>query len=396
MSTRNRIRVDVAIVGGGIAGLWLLNLLRGRGYSTVLIERSAFGDGQTIRSQGMIHGGLKYALGGMPTAASEAIASMPLRWRNCLAGRGEIDLRGVRVLSDHYYLWSANDSILGQLSGFLASKVLRGRIRRLERDAFPTPFDDAQFRGAVYEIDDLVIDTPSLLAQLADAQRNFTVCADVGPAQLIRSAEGSLETIRLQDCEIAAARYVLTAGAGNEALIESLAARHIAPMQRRPLHQLIVHAPNLPPLYAHCIDQLSGTEPRLTVTSHRDACAERVWYLGGQLAGEGALRSDTEQARHARAELAACLPWIDLSNAQFESLRIDRAEPRRAGWRRPDDAFVAATANLLICWPTKLALAPDLGDKVLAALSIAPAQASAATLAPDTPRPGVAASPWDR
>ncbi len=35
MSTRNSVRVDVAIVGGGIAGLWLLNLLRARGYSAV-------------------------------------------------------------------------------------------------------------------------------------------------------------------------------------------------------------------------------------------------------------------------------------------------------------------------------------------------------------------------
>ena len=48
MSARNRIRVDVAIVGGGISGLWLLNLLRSRGYRALLIERRAFGDGQTI------------------------------------------------------------------------------------------------------------------------------------------------------------------------------------------------------------------------------------------------------------------------------------------------------------------------------------------------------------
>ena len=167
MSTRNRIRVDVAIVGGGIAGLWLLNLLRGRGYSAVLIERSAFGDGQTIRSQGMIHGGMKYALGGVLTGASESIAAMPARWRSCLDGRGELDLRGVRVLSDRYYLWSANDSTLGQLAGFFASKVLRGRVRRLQRDALPTAFDNPQFRGVVYELDELVLDTPSLLAHLA-------------------------------------------------------------------------------------------------------------------------------------------------------------------------------------------------------------------------------------
>jgi len=31
MSTRNRIRVDAAIVGGGIAGLWLINPLRAHG-----------------------------------------------------------------------------------------------------------------------------------------------------------------------------------------------------------------------------------------------------------------------------------------------------------------------------------------------------------------------------
>ena len=163
MSTRNRIRVDVAIVGGGIAGLWLLNVLRTRGYSAVLVERSAFGDGQTICSQGMIHGGLKYALGGSFTTAAEAIAAMPQRWRKNLAGDGDVDLRGVEVLSDRYYLWTANDSTLGQLGVFLASKLLRGRAKRLERPEFPEPFADTGFNGAVYELDELVIDAASLL-----------------------------------------------------------------------------------------------------------------------------------------------------------------------------------------------------------------------------------------
>lgn len=393
MSTRNRIRVDVAIVGGGIAGLWLLNLLRGRGYSAVLVERSAFGDGQTIRSQGMIHGGMKYALGGALTGASEAIAAMPARWRSCLDGRGELDLRGVRILSDRYYLWSANDSTLGQLTGFFASKLLRGRVRRVQRDALPAAFDNPQFHGVVYELDDLVLDTPSLLAHLADAQRDFTLCADVGPEHFVRRQDGSLDGIRLADYEIEAERYVFAAGAGNEALVRSLAPA--VSMQRRPLHQLIVRAPNLPPLYAHCIDRLVSTEPRLTVTSHVDARAQRIWYIGGQIATDGIGRSDAEQADHARAELAGCLPWLDLAGARFESLRIDRAEPARHDRRRPEAAYVATSGNVLICWPTKLALAPDLGDKVLAALTIEPAQPCSA-VASALPRPRVAASPWDR
>lgn len=393
MTTRNRIRVDVAIVGGGIAGLWLLNLLRGRGYSAVLLERSAFGDGQTICSQGMIHGGLKYALGGALTGASEAIAEMPARWRRCLDGRGELDLRDVRVLSNRYHLWSTNGSALGQLSGFLASKALRGRVRRLQRDAFPAPFDHPQFRGAVYELDDLVLDIPSLLAHLADAQRKSTLRVDVTAADVDRRPDGSIDMIRLQDCDVAAERYVFAAGAGNEALLRALT--HAAPMQRRPLHQLIVRAPNLPPLYAHCIERLTGTQPRFTVTSHIDVHGERIWYLGGQIAGDGVDRSNAEQAQHARSEFAECLPWVDLSNARFESLRIDRAEPSQHGRRRPDEAFVASMANLLVCWPTKLALAPDLGDKVLAALSIEPTQ-PAAEIAADRSMLRVADSPWDR
>lgn len=393
MSTRNRIRVDVAIVGGGIAGLWLLNLLRGRGYSAVLLERGAFGDGQTICSQGMIHGGLKYALTGALTGASEALAAMPARWRSFLDGRDEVDLRGVHVLSDRYYLWSTNDSMLGQLAGFLASKALHGRVRRLQRDAFPVPFDDPRFHGTVYELDDLVLDTPSLLARLADTQRGFTLRADVSAASVVRRPDDSIDAIRLRDCDITAERYVFAAGAGNEALLGTRS--HVAPMQRRPLHQLIVRAANLPPLYAHCIERIAGAQPRITVTSHVDARGERIWYLGGQLANDGVGRSDAQQTQHARTELAQCLPWIDLTNARFESLRIDRAEPAQRGGRRPDDAFVATTANLLVCWPTKLALVPDLGDKVLAALSIQPTQPSV-EIAADFPRPHVADAPWDR
>ena len=66
---------DIVILGGGIAGLWLLNRLRTAGYSTVLFERGALGQGQSIASQGMIHGGMKYALGGALTRRPASIQS---------------------------------------------------------------------------------------------------------------------------------------------------------------------------------------------------------------------------------------------------------------------------------------------------------------------------------
>ena len=73
------ISTDVLIVGAGVAGLWLNARLRGQGFSTVLVESASLGGGQSVKSQGIIHGGAKYALHGALTGASEAIADMPRR-----------------------------------------------------------------------------------------------------------------------------------------------------------------------------------------------------------------------------------------------------------------------------------------------------------------------------
>ncbi|MEQ8955080.1 MAG: FAD-dependent oxidoreductase, partial [Gammaproteobacteria bacterium] len=97
---------DIVIFGGGIAGLWLLNRLQREGFSCILLEKQQLGCGQSLASQGIIHGGLKYALGGSLTAATQAIADMPARWRDCFRGTGEIDLSACPVISEHYYMWS--------------------------------------------------------------------------------------------------------------------------------------------------------------------------------------------------------------------------------------------------------------------------------------------------
>ena len=65
------LTTDVLIVGGGIAGLWLNARLRQQGYNTLLIEQQSLGGAQTVKSQGIIHGGTKYALQGALTGSSE-------------------------------------------------------------------------------------------------------------------------------------------------------------------------------------------------------------------------------------------------------------------------------------------------------------------------------------
>jgi glycerol-3-phosphate dehydrogenase len=118
--------LDVLILGGGIAGLWTARRLHAAGHVCALVERDALGSDQTSAAQGMIHGGLKYALDGHPSAASEALAAMPGRWRACLDGIGELDLSGVTRLADACWLW-ADDAFRGRLVTLLASRLLRGR-----------------------------------------------------------------------------------------------------------------------------------------------------------------------------------------------------------------------------------------------------------------------------
>ena len=94
-------RLDVAVLGGGIAGLWTVDTLRRSGYHCLLFERTALGDGQTIQSQGIVHGGGKYALRAVgDVAAMRAIREMPERWRAHLRGHRPPDLSTATTLSE--------------------------------------------------------------------------------------------------------------------------------------------------------------------------------------------------------------------------------------------------------------------------------------------------------
>src|SRR5207248_2373023 len=120
----------IVIIGGGISGLWLLNRLRQLGYSAILLESKALGAGQTNKSQGIIHGGIKYALQGVMTSAATEIAEMPKVWDECLKGKGVIDLSQVPILSKHQYLWSTG-SLASKIAGFFAGMTLRGTLQEL-------------------------------------------------------------------------------------------------------------------------------------------------------------------------------------------------------------------------------------------------------------------------
>lgn len=383
------IETDVLIVGGGVAGLWLNARLRRLGYATVLVERESLGGGQSGKSQGIIHGGAKYALHGALTGSSEAIADMPRRWREALEGTGELDLRGVRVLSAAHYLWSPG-TLAGNLTSFFASKAMRGRVDQVKGTDLPPALQDPRFKGRVYRLAELVLDVPSLVDRLAALAGDSLLAGhEIEP---LREGDG-LAGLVVDGRPVRARRVVLGAGEGNQALLHALGLEQPA-MQTRPLHMVLLRAPTLKPLYAHCLG--GGPKPRVTVTSHPTPDGDWVWYLGGDLAeAEGVARDEAAQVRQAQRELADLLPWLDLSGARWATLRVSRAEPAQSGLVRPDNAFLHEQGALMVGWPTKLALSPDFADRVIAALARDGLRPAEHPPLPTLPRPAVAAPFWE-
>lgn len=383
------LSTDILIVGGGVAGLWLNARLRGLGYATLLVESASLGGGQSLKSQGIIHGGAKYALHGALTGASEAIADMPRRWLDALNGGGELDLAGVRLLSDAHYLWSPG-GLAGNLTSFFASKAVRGRVDQVKGERLPAALQHPKFKGKVYRLAELVLDVPSLIARLAElAGDSLLAGREIAPLR----EDGELVGLRVDGREVRAQRIVLSAGQGNAALLAVLGLEQPR-QQLRPLHMVLVKGKGLKPLYAHCLG--GGPKPRITVTSHPAADGQWVWYLGGDIAeADGVARSEAAQIAAAQKEIQQLLPWIDLSDARWATLRVDRAEPAQSGLVRPDNAFLADQGHLLVGWPTKLALSPDFADRVIAALQRDAIHPGAHAPLPELPRPSQASPVWE-
>ncbi|OUS14133.1 glycerol-3-phosphate dehydrogenase [Gammaproteobacteria bacterium 53_120_T64] len=396
---REKIAADITIIGGGIAGLWLLQRLCTLGYNAILLENTALGSDQSVASQGMIHGGIKYTLSGLLTGASQAIADMPDYWRKCLQGEGEVDLRGCKLLSEHFYLWSSA-STTSRLSTFFASKATRGRVDKVSGKQLPTLLQVPEFKGSVYKLVDMVLDVPSLVRQLAAPLQSRIFQIDWQSAQFQRQPDGNHAIAIDNDAQnllLTSSAIVLTAGLGNGPLLQQLGASSPA-MQTRPLQQVLVKHRHPHGFYGHCLG--GETTPRVTISSHDCGDGSQVWYLGGSLAEKGASQSSAELIRCAQQEMRELLPWVDLGDAQWATLPVERAEPRQGNFARPDQAFAAWAGNcknVIAAWPTKLTLAPNLASQIVDLLTkkdIVP-QSSSPIILP-LKAPAIAVPPWQR
>lgn len=384
------VRVDVIVVGGGIAGLWTLARLQQAGYKAVLLESRALGVGQTRYAQGIIHGGTKYALTGKLTASSEAVADMPSRWRACYEGSGELDLTQAELLSDAHYLWSTT-SLTSRISGFFASKVMRSRSTELDKESLPTIFQHKDFKGQFYRLDEPVFNTLSVIRALAEPRKQSIFMID---SETLRSEDGKVIVSSAQGKTYCLhyKKIIFNAGEGNEALVSRFG-NDQPKMQRRPLKMVVMRGVQQDMIYAHCLG--ASVNPRITITSHRDANGDIVWYMGGQLAEDGVSKSKTELIQAVKKELDDLIPWLELKGAQWGVLEIDRAEIKKPGTTRPDSFTIEQHGDVITAWPTKLALAPAMADELVGMIDTDNIERNTDLFLPECAPLEYAEFPWD-
>ena len=379
------VEVDIAIVGAGVVGLWLLNVFSQQGYQCVLIEKDAIGAGQTIRSQGIIHGGTKYALTGKLNRAAQSIADMPAVWQACLDGEGPIDLRAVQVLAQQHFMWSQG-KYTAALKNFIASKALKSHSDVLKPDAYPDFFQHPEFSGSLCALNETVVDVPSLLDALAAPYRDKIL---LGEAAFIDDA---LHLVHAgKHLNVKAQKILVTAGEGAKQLCSTLT--DAPAMQCRPLHMVWARFPEYDPvkqIFVHGV--LSGSKPEFTITSHRDAQGHSVWYIGGEVAETGMTRSAEAQIAHTQHVLSQFMPWVNFEGVQWGTNHVNRAELAQSGGKRPDSFAVCPTQRAVMIWPTKLALTPAVVHSVQNLLvDLSPFVASVAL---DWPKAPLARALW--
>lgn len=389
------MRINTLIFGGGAAGLWLLDELRRRGVPALLLEAGELGRGQTVASQGILHGGLKYTLSGMLTKSAAGVREMPAVWRDCLAGRREPILAETPVRSEHCYLWRT-DSVTSRL-GMIGAKIgLQVSPKSLDAEHRPPVLRDCP--GSVAQLDEQVISPAGLIANLGARNRPslLQVEANAGVSFNTNKA-GRVDSVEITNpvtgvsISLYPQHVVLTAGAGNAGLREQLGLTSPI-MQRRPLHMVMLRG-DLPMLNGHCVD---GKATRVTITSDIDSAGRTVWQVGGQVSEVGVTMSPDVLIQHSKTELRATIPGLDLSRVEWATYRVDRAEFATRNGKRPASYHVSREGNIITAWPTKLVLVPRLAEAIADEVTQGDCNHDFDTTAlGDFPRPTIALPPWE-
>ena len=270
----NQSEYDIIIIGAGIAGLWAFHELCQRGFKVILLEKNVVGGTQSLASQGMIHGGQRYALEGKLNKHSQSISNMPSIWESALEGKISPDLSQAKVLSQKQYMWSPG-GLTSNVTSFFASKAMNSRVDGLKKDSWPKVFQDhPKFKGKIYELDEVVLDIPSVSKVISEPFADRIIKIDQLKYNFDQEELTSINfTQGEKEFSVSAKKYLFTAGLGNEEIADRLWPEQKM-TQRRPLKQVLVKDIDYT-LYGHCITV--DPRPRVTVSAHPQDNGKFTW-----------------------------------------------------------------------------------------------------------------------
>ncbi len=175
-------RVSCLIIGGGIVGAGLANILAENGISTVLVEKGDFASGTSSNSSKLIHGGIRYLAQGHFKLTMDL-----LRERNYLISNTDIVRRmDFDILIDRYS-WSPSYMRLGL---FLYS-ILGGEpgIPRMHRNKGEY---DRSVRGYFSYFDGATDDSTLVLYNVISAHNRGAVCLNYSEAVSLSDLDGGV------------------------------------------------------------------------------------------------------------------------------------------------------------------------------------------------------------
>ena len=160
----------------------------------------------------------------------------------------------------------------------------------------------------------------------------------------------------------------------------------------RPLHRVLARG-RLPLLNGHCVE--SG-RTIVTVISDVDANERTVWQIDGRLAEDGWKRESYQQAERVRQELTRILPGLNLTQAEWSTYELDRAECDADTGPRHDAVSVFCAGTVTTAGPTPFMLAPLVSDEITGRAS-SPYITTPFDPTPlaNWPRPSIALLPWN-
>jgi|TARA_B100001964_G_scaffold244114_1_gene324304 glycine/D-amino acid oxidase-like deaminating enzyme len=387
-TTLRHVDTDIAIVGGGVLGLFLLNWCKKNNRNVVLIESNKLGMGQSIASQGMIHGGQRYNLMGKLSSHAKLVNQMRSLWLDYLNGDGDFDLSTTRLISNHQYLYQLN-TLKSKLVGTFASYWMQKRIKKLSHDEYPKWFH--QECGSWYRLDEPVVDMGSLLKNLAHELQSSIIYAK---PSIIEQNDYRVKHIIFNDqnseCVLHAQNYFFCAGKSNQDFLSQFGIKPTTLMQLRPLRQFILFDAPVD-FFGHIL----GLDPRpsMTITTHKHN-GRRIWYLGGKIATDYLDKDEAFYSKMIKLQLKKAYPMFDFKDLNIKHFDVDRAEPLAINGLLPDFPVINKLAsNAFMSWPIKLCLAPLVAKLMLEKISVDRKNGSCTKL--DNEKLKISNYPWE-